>query len=57
LIGSLLKAAAGLLIETPVAIVADVLTLGGSIVEEDTPYTALSRVYANVRAATNEASK
>ena len=39
---SLTKAAVGIVIETPIAVVADVVTLGGSLTDKDEPYTATS---------------
>lgn len=52
--GGLIKAAVGLVIETPVAIIADVVTLGGAINEKDTTYTgkALSKVVENITDST-----
>lgn len=54
MLASLLRAAVGLVVETPIALAADVLTLGGACVERDEPYTttALRRVVANVAQAT-----
>jgi hypothetical protein len=47
---SLTKAAIGVAVETPIAIVSDVVTLGGSMTEKDQPYTAtaLENVVKNV---------
>lgn len=42
LLGSLTKAAVGVVIETPIAIVADAVTLGGTLTDKDEPYTATS---------------
>lgn len=39
---SVTKAAVGVVIETPVAVVADVVTLGGTLTDKDEPYTATS---------------
>lgn len=39
LIGDLTKAAVGVVIETPVAIIADTATLCGALTEKDEPYT------------------
>ena len=52
--GSLLKAAIGLVVETPVALVKDVITLGGSLEDEDVPYTlqALNKAVDNISKAT-----
>ncbi len=54
LIGNLTKAVVGVVVETPVAVVADVITLGGSLTDKDKPYTAeaLSKVLQNVQDAT-----
>lgn len=54
LIGNLTKAVVGVVVETPVAVVADVITLGGSLTDKDKPYTAeaLSKVVQNVQDAT-----
>lgn len=53
-LGSLTKAVVGVVIETPVAVVADFVTLGGAINEKDEPYTAtaLKGVLQNVKDAT-----
>lgn len=40
ILGDLTKAAVGVVVETPIAIAADVLTLGGSITDKKEPYTA-----------------
>lgn len=52
--GNLLKAVVALVIETPIAVIADVATLGGAITETDKPYTAmaLEKVFDNVRDST-----
>ena len=54
MLGSLLKAAVGVVIETPVAVVADVITLGGAINDKRKPYTAeaLSKVVKNLEDST-----
>lgn len=51
---SVTKAVVGLIVETPVAVVADVVTLGGSLTDKDKPYTAeaLERVMQNIEDAT-----
>lgn len=51
---SLVKATVGVVVATPVAVVADVVTLGGALTEKREPYTAtaLSDVVANVANAT-----
>jgi len=53
--GSLLKATVGVVIETPVALVKDVVTLGGACTDEDKPYTAqaLEKVSQNLSNATD----
>jgi hypothetical protein len=50
----LTKAVVGVVIETPIAIAADVLTLGGSINDKDESYTAtaLKGVMKNIEHAT-----
>jgi hypothetical protein len=50
---SLGKAAIGLAIETPIALVKDVVTLGGAITDQSEPYTikSLKRVVKNVEDA------
>jgi hypothetical protein len=50
---SLTKAAVGVVV-TPVALVADVVTLGGSLTDKDRPYTAeaVSDVVQNLKDAT-----
>lgn len=52
---SLTKATIGVVVETPLAIAADVATLGGAITEKDEPYTAtaLKKVAENVSDATS----
>lgn len=53
--GSLLKATVGVVIETPIALVKDTLTLGGSVTDQDKPYTAqaLEKVAQNLDNATD----
>lgn len=52
---SLAKAVVGVVIETPIALVKDVATLGGAITEQDEPYTitSLKKVVKNVDDATD----
>lgn len=52
---SLGKAAVGLVVETPIAVVADVVTLGGVMTDKKKPYTAtaLGKVVKNVEKATD----
>jgi len=40
MLGDLAKAAVGVVIETPIAVVADVVTMGGALTDKDQPYTA-----------------
>ena len=51
---SLFKATVGLVIETPVSIVADIATLGGVTTDHDGTYTgkALGKVMDNIKGAT-----
>lgn len=53
--GNLLKAVVGVVIETPVALVADVITMGGACTDQDKPYTAkaLEKVMDNVTKSTD----
>ena len=39
-LGDLAKAAVGVVIETPIAVVADVVPMGGALTDKDQPYTA-----------------
>jgi len=50
----LAKAVVGVVIETPIAIAADVVTLGGILSDKDQPYTvtALEKVVQNVENTT-----
>lgn len=52
---SLTKAVVGVVVETPIAIVSDVVTLGGSMTDKDEPYTAtaISKVVENLGNATD----
>ena len=54
MLGNLAKAAVGVVIETPIAVVADVVTMGGALTDKDQPYTAtaLEKVMENVENAT-----
>lgn len=53
-LGKLAKAAVGAVIETPLAVAADIVTLGGSLTDRDKPYTveAVEKVVDNVQKAT-----
>lgn len=42
MLGSLTKAVVGVVVETPIAVVADVVTLGGTLSDKDEPYTTTS---------------
>lgn len=50
----LVKATVGVVIETPIALVADVVTMGGALTDKDQPYTAdaLEKVVKNIENAT-----
>lgn len=52
--GDLLKAVVGVVVETPVAIVADVVTMGGVLTDKDQPYTAtaVEKVVKNIENST-----
>ena len=54
MLGDLAKATVGIVIETPIAVVADVVTMGGALTDKDQPYTAtaLEKVMENVENAT-----
>lgn len=54
MLGNLVKATVGAVVETPIAIVADVVTLGGVLTDKETPYTAeaVSKVVKNVQEST-----
>ena len=54
MLGDLAKATVGLVVETPIAAVADVVTMGGVLTDKDQPYTAtaLEKVMENVENAT-----
>ena len=54
LFNSLAKVAVGV-VATPVALAADVITLGGSLTDKDTPYTAeaLADILKNLENATD----
>lgn len=56
---SLAKAAVGVVVETPLAIAADVVTLGGALTDRDQPYTAeaISNVVENVSDAVKPSKK
>lgn len=54
ILGDLTKAVVGVVVETPIAIAADVATLGGALTDKREPYTAtaLKGVLQNVENAT-----
>lgn len=54
IIGELTKAVVGAVVEMPIAIAADVVTMGGALTDKDEPYiaTALRGVLQNVENAT-----
>lgn len=54
ILSSLTKAVVGVVVETPLAVVADVVTLGGALTDKKDTYTetALSKVLKNVDDAT-----
>jgi hypothetical protein len=51
---NLFKAVVGAVIETPVAVVADVVTLGGSLTDQESSYTAeaVSKLVENIQEST-----
>ncbi len=54
LISGLTKAVVGVVVETPIAIAADVVTMGGALTDKKEPYTAtaVKKVAKNVDDAT-----
>lgn len=54
MLGSLTKAVVGAVVETPVAVVADTVTLGGTLTDKKKSYTeeSLSKVVKNLQDAT-----
>jgi len=54
ILGDLTKSIVGVVIETPISIVADVITMGGALTDKDEPYTstALKKAMQNVENAT-----
>jgi len=54
LLGNLTKAVVGVVVETPIALAADMITLGGSITDKREPYTSttLKNVMKNVEKST-----
>lgn len=53
-LGKLAKAAVGVVIEVPLAVTADVVTLGGALKDTKKPYTAtaISKIVKNVQEST-----
>ena len=53
---NLFKAVVGAVIETPIALAADVVTLGGALTDQETPYTAqaVSKVVDNIQKSTED---
>lgn len=53
-LGDLTKAVVGVVVETPIAMVADVVTLGGTMTDKKEPYTAsaIKGVMRNVENST-----
>ena len=51
LLNSLVKASVGVVVETPLAFIADTVTLGGALTDKEVPYTAeaLEKVFENVK--------
>lgn len=54
ILGDLTKAVVGVVIETPIAIAADIVTMGGVMTDKNEPYTAtaIKKVMENVEHAT-----
>lgn len=52
--GNLFKAVVGAVIETPISVVADVVTMGGVLTDKEEPYTAtaVKQVVKNVQDST-----
>jgi hypothetical protein len=55
LLEGLTKAVVGVVVETPIAVAADVITMGGALTDKKEPYTAtaLKGVMKNVENATD----
>ena len=54
ILGDLTKAVVGAVVETPIAVVADVVTMGGALTDKKEPYTAtaVKGVMQNIENAT-----
>ena len=52
---NLTKAVVGVVVETPLSVAADVVTLGGSLTDQEKPYTAqaIEKVVDNVQKVTD----
>jgi hypothetical protein len=59
MLGNLLKAVVGAVVETPIAIAADVVTLGGTRTDRQKSYTAqaVKKIVENVQEATESEEK
>ena len=51
----LLKATVGLVVETPIAVATEIITMGGEMTEKNEPYTvtALKKVVDNIEKSTD----
>ena len=51
LLNSLVKASVGVVVETPLAFIADTVTLGGALTDKEVPYTAeaLEEILKNLK--------
>ena len=51
LLNSLVKASVGVVVETPLALIADTVTLGGALTDKEVPYTAeaLEKILKNLK--------
>ena len=51
LLNSLVKASVGVVVETPLAFIADTVTLGGALTDKEVPYTAeaLEKILNNLK--------
>lgn len=54
LFSDITKVAVGVVVELPVAVVSDVVTMGGAMTDKDKPYTAtaIEKIVENVQEAT-----
>ena len=54
LLNSLVKASVGVGVETPLAFIADTVTLGGALTDKEVPYTAeaLEKILKNLKEST-----